>query len=198
MPKVLNLETVKTYFGLRVIATKEYVIKSDAGYWTSLNKRKGSFYDSRNWAEKLLPYANRRHGPCEIVEVEAKVEVKSNNIEPVIAVNFDTKPDPKPTVGPKFANTILINGEQWTHDEIFQMISKNAREQYGYEGQITGETKVLNLGDSLDMVEFIMAVEEEFNMEIDDDMASTIITIDDAVQVVVRYFVRYTPRGYGD
>lgn len=36
--------------------------------------------------------------------------------------------------------------------------------------------------DSLDTVELVMAFEEEFNVEIPDDMAETILTVGDAVK----------------
>ena len=38
--------------------------------------------------------------------------------------------------------------------------------------------------DSLDAVELVMAFEEEFNVEIPDDVAETIVTVGDAVKFI--------------
>ena len=38
--------------------------------------------------------------------------------------------------------------------------------------------------DSLDTVELVMAFEEEFGVEVADDAAETIITVDDAVKLI--------------
>lgn len=54
------------------------------------------------------------------------------------------------------------------------------------EGQITKETKFvddLNV-DSLDLVQIIMAVEEEFDIEIDNEQAEKIVTVNDAVEAI--------------
>ncbi|MFH1737225.1 MAG: acyl carrier protein, partial [Actinomycetota bacterium] len=55
------------------------------------------------------------------------------------------------------------------------------------EGQVNLQaTFVDDLGaDSLDIVELIMALEEKFGMEISDDDAQKISTVNDAVQYIV-------------
>ncbi|QUI22948.1 acyl carrier protein [Vallitalea pronyensis] len=54
------------------------------------------------------------------------------------------------------------------------------------EDKITKETKFvddLNV-DSLDLVQIIMAVEEEFDIEIDNEQAEKIVTVNDAVEAI--------------
>ncbi|MBY8938421.1 acyl carrier protein [Pseudomonas fluorescens] len=41
--------------------------------------------------------------------------------------------------------------------------------------------------DSLDVVELVMAFEDEFNMEIPDDVAENITTVQDAINYAVQY-----------
>ena len=60
-------------------------------------------------------------------------------------------------------------------------------EQLGVdEGEVTMEAKfVEDLGaDSLDTVELVMALEEEFNLEISDEDAEKITTVSDAVRYI--------------
>lgn len=50
---------------------------------------------------------------------------------------------------------------------------------------VLGATFVDDLGaDSLDLVEMIMAMEEEFNIKIEDEEAETIKTVQDAINFV--------------
>lgn len=54
------------------------------------------------------------------------------------------------------------------------------------EDKITKDTKFvddLNV-DSLDLVQIIMAVEEEFDIEIDNEQAEKIVTVNDAVEAI--------------
>lgn len=60
-------------------------------------------------------------------------------------------------------------------------------EQLGVEiGQVTENAKFIeDLGaDSLDIVELVMALEEEFSIEIPDDDAEKIATVSDAVNYI--------------
>ena len=80
-----------------------------------------------------------------------------------------------------------------TRDEILKKVQEITSEQLGVdESQITPEAKFVDdLGaDSLDTVELIMALEEEFNLEISDEEAEKLTT----VQKVVDYIeaVSYT------
>ncbi|MBX5475536.1 MAG: acyl carrier protein [Clostridia bacterium] len=72
-------------------------------------------------------------------------------------------------------------------DEIFNRIKKIIVEQLGVEeDQVTPESSFIDdLGaDSLDIVELVMALEEEFDMEIPDEDAEKITTVGDAVKYV--------------
>ncbi|GMQ56920.1 acyl carrier protein [Vallitalea sediminicola] len=54
------------------------------------------------------------------------------------------------------------------------------------EAQIKKDTKFvddLNV-DSLDLVQIIMALEEEFDIEIDNDQAEKIVTVNDAIEAI--------------
>ena len=69
----------------------------------------------------------------------------------------------------------------------FEQVKKIVKEQLGVEEdeiQISS-TFVDDLGaDSLDIVELIMAFEEEFNIEIPDEKAEKIKTVEDVVKYI--------------
>ncbi|MBR5236296.1 MAG: acyl carrier protein [Clostridia bacterium] len=69
----------------------------------------------------------------------------------------------------------------------FEKVKKIISEQLGTdESAITANTSFVDdLGaDSLDVVELIMAMEEEFDMEIDDGEAESIKTVGDVVNYI--------------
>ncbi|MCX7711047.1 MAG: acyl carrier protein [Clostridia bacterium] len=70
---------------------------------------------------------------------------------------------------------------------VFEKVKKIVVEQLGVEeDDITMESSFIDdLGaDSLDIVELIMALEEEFDMEIPDSEAEKITTVGDAVDYI--------------
>lgn len=70
---------------------------------------------------------------------------------------------------------------------VFDRVKKLVVEQLGVEeGDITMESSFIDdLGaDSLDIVELIMALEEEFSLEIPDNEAEKITTVGDAVEYI--------------
>jgi acyl carrier protein len=72
-------------------------------------------------------------------------------------------------------------------DEIYSRVRKIVASQLGVEDtKVTMEASFQNdLGaDSLDTVELVMAFEEEFNLEIPDEDAETIATVQDAVSYI--------------
>lgn len=72
-------------------------------------------------------------------------------------------------------------------EEIFEKIKKIIVNQLGIEeAKVTKEaTFVDDLGaDSLDIVELVMAIEEEFDMEIPDEAAEKIVTVGDVVEYI--------------
>ncbi len=72
-------------------------------------------------------------------------------------------------------------------DETFQKVKKIVSEQLGVdEEQVTPEASFANdLGaDSLDTVELVMALEEEFDIEIPDEAAENIATVQAAVDYI--------------
>ena len=69
-------------------------------------------------------------------------------------------------------------------EEIFEKVKKIIVEQLGVaETSVTMEASFIDdLGaDSLDIVELIMALEEEFDMEIPDEDAEKIVSVSDVV-----------------
>ena len=72
-------------------------------------------------------------------------------------------------------------------EEIFEKVKKIIVEQLGVaETSVTMEASFIDdLGaDSLDIVELIMALEEEFDMEIPDEDAEKIVSVSDVVDSV--------------
>ncbi len=69
----------------------------------------------------------------------------------------------------------------------FEAVKRIIAEQLGVdEGSITKETSFVDdLGaDSLDVVELVMALEEEFDMEFSEDDAETVKTVGDVVDYI--------------
>ena len=72
-------------------------------------------------------------------------------------------------------------------DEIFDRVSSIIVEQLGVsEDSVTNDASFIDdLGaDSLDIVELIMALEEEFDIEIADTDAEKIVTVGDVVEYI--------------
>ncbi|QSJ19789.1 acyl carrier protein [Nostoc sp. UHCC 0702] len=71
--------------------------------------------------------------------------------------------------------------------EIFQKVKKIVADQLSVEAEtITPQSNFANdLGaDSLDTVELVMALEEEFDIEIPDESAEKITTVQEAVDFI--------------
>ncbi len=74
-----------------------------------------------------------------------------------------------------------------TEKEIFDKVQKIVAEQLGVDaGEVKPEASFANdLGaDSLDTVELVMALEEEFDIEIPDEAAEEIATVQSAVDYI--------------
>ena len=72
-------------------------------------------------------------------------------------------------------------------DNIEEQVKKIVVDHLGIdESKVTSESKFIDdLGaDSLDTVELVMAFEEKFDIEIPDDAAGTILTIQDAISYI--------------
>ena len=72
-------------------------------------------------------------------------------------------------------------------EEIFERVKAIIVEQLGVtDTSVTMEASFIDdLGaDSLDIVEFIMALEEEFNIEIPDADAEKVVTVGDVVDYI--------------
>ena len=72
-------------------------------------------------------------------------------------------------------------------EEIFDKVKEIIIEQLGVEeSTVTGESSFIDdLGaDSLDIVELIMALEEEFDLEIPDSEAEKVVAVNDVVNYI--------------
>lgn len=72
-------------------------------------------------------------------------------------------------------------------DEIFETIKKITAEQLDIdENEITLNTSFVDdlNADSLDIVELMMSLEEEFDLEISEEDAEKIVTVSDAVAYI--------------
>ena len=77
-----------------------------------------------------------------------------------------------------------------SRDEIFAKIKETVIEQLGAdESEITEEANFRDdlEADSLDLVELIMAFEEEFNVEISDEEAQKITTVGQAIDYLAKH-----------
>lgn len=73
---------------------------------------------------------------------------------------------------------------------IEKRVKEIVAEQLGVdEGQVTNEASFMDdLGaDSLDTVELVMALEEEFDIEISDENAEKIQTVQDAIDYITEH-----------
>ena len=71
--------------------------------------------------------------------------------------------------------------------EVLDKVKEIIVEQLGIdEDQVTPESNFISdlNADSLDMVELMMALEEEFGIEIPDEEAEKIVTVNDAVTFI--------------
>ena len=74
-----------------------------------------------------------------------------------------------------------------TNEELFKSIKQMIVDQLGVdEDTITEDSSFVDdlNADSLDMVELVMAMEQEFDIEIPDDVAEKVATVTDAVEYV--------------
>jgi acyl carrier protein len=74
-----------------------------------------------------------------------------------------------------------------TQDEIFQKVKTIVADQLSVDaGDVKPEANFANdlSADSLDVVELVMALEEEFEIEIPDEAAEEIKTVQDAVDFI--------------
>lgn len=81
-------------------------------------------------------------------------------------------------------------GLLWGSDAIFVQLKNIIAEQLGVDpDKISAETSIINdLGaDSLDTVELVMELEEEFDIKIPDAEAENIRTISDAIRAIQRH-----------
>ena len=72
-------------------------------------------------------------------------------------------------------------------EEVFEKVKAIIVEQLGVaEGSVEMESSFIDdLGaDSLDIVELVMALEEEFDMEIPDSDAEKVVTVGDVVEYI--------------
>jgi acyl carrier protein len=77
------------------------------------------------------------------------------------------------------------NEEDVSMSDVAERVKKIVVEHLGVDADkvVAGANFIDDLGaDSLDTVELVMAFEEEFNVEIPDDAAETIVTVGDAVK----------------
>lgn len=83
---------------------------------------------------------------------------------------------------------VLLKGLGFTMENIEQRVKKVVAEQLGVnDAEVKHESSFVNdLGaDSLDTVELVMALEEEFECEIPDEEAEKITTVQQAIDYVI-------------
>jgi acyl carrier protein len=96
---------------------------------------------------------------------------------------------PAEAAGPEANTGQSFSCTKASRSEIKKRLEKIIVEHLGVDkSKVTDSARFIqDLGaDSLDMVELVMAFEEEFNCEIPDDVAEKIVTVKDAVEVLAR------------
>jgi acyl carrier protein len=76
---------------------------------------------------------------------------------------------------------------------VAEKVKKMIIEQLGVaEGEVTEQAKFIDdLGaDSLDIVELIMALEDEYGIEIPDEDAEKIVTVGDAIRYIEEHIAK--------
>jgi len=76
---------------------------------------------------------------------------------------------------------------------VAEKVKKMIVEQLGVaEGEVTEQAKFIDdLGaDSLDIVELIMALEDEYGIEIPDEDAEKIVTVGDAIRYIEEHIAK--------
>ena len=74
-----------------------------------------------------------------------------------------------------------------TNEELFQSIKMMIVDQLGVdESVVTMDSSFVDdlTADSLDMVELVMAMEQEFDISITDEIAEKVTTVGDAVEFI--------------
>ena len=85
------------------------------------------------------------------------------------------------------ANSKIIEGKKQVVNEIAEKVKEIVVKQLAVaEDQVTEEARFIEdlNADSLDQVELIMALEEEFNAEIPDEEAEKLKTVGDAIKFI--------------
>jgi acyl carrier protein len=80
-----------------------------------------------------------------------------------------------------------MKGVRMSTEEVFERVKKVIIEQLGVtESAVTSEASFLDdlSADSLDIVELVMALEEEFDIEIPDEDAEKVTTVGDVVEYI--------------
>ena len=80
-----------------------------------------------------------------------------------------------------------MQGLRNSTEEVFERVKKVIIEQLGVtESAVTSEASFLDdlSADSLDIVELVMALEEEFDIEIPDEDAEKVTTVGDVVEYI--------------
>ena len=72
-------------------------------------------------------------------------------------------------------------------DQVSRKVKDIVKECLGKDGEVdTAHSFIEDLGaDSLDIVEMVMAIEKEFNIEIPDEDAEKIATVQDAIDYIL-------------
>jgi acyl carrier protein len=80
-----------------------------------------------------------------------------------------------------------MKGVRMSTEEVFERVKKVIIEQLGVtESAVTSDASFLDdlSADSLDIVELVMALEEEFDIEIPDEDAEKVTTVGDVVEYI--------------
>ena len=122
-----------------------------------------------------LSIVNEDEKRIAVNHINAKLFLLDNRIDTAVIVNLEEQPQNEV----RFGASVTLRIEEANRIKTFQIVGVD-------EADVSMDSTFIDdLGaDSLDIVELIMAFEEEFNIEIPDEAAEKIKTVKDAVEYI--------------
>uniref|UniRef100_A0A0E0BTL1 Acyl carrier protein n=1 Tax=Oryza glumipatula TaxID=40148 RepID=A0A0E0BTL1_9ORYZ len=127
-------------------------------------------------ASSFSPPAARRRLPGQVTNVISRRSSVSFNSQRMSFMSIRSRPS-------QLCFKICCSAKKETVDKVCNIVKTQLALPEGTA--VTGESKFSELGaDSLDTVEIVMGLEEEFNITVDETSAQDIATVQDAANLI--------------